>query len=226
MAPEHLQLLTEKVCLFEGLSLRELIWILRRASNQTFETDEVLLSPSTSDVKMYIILSGEVAIYAERLGKIEQIAVLGPGASVGEMSLIDREPRSATAITRSVTSVLEFDGAWLDGSPEALSKTLSEFRRDSSAALRATNEFFKSFAAWPSVSGDLSEHLLKLGLTGLDLSGIDATKARLERADLRGVDLRGANLSGADLRGAIFARVRILEKPIYRKQRTTQHVSP
>ena len=55
---EHLQLLTEKVRLFEGLSLRELIWILRRARNQTFETDEVLLSPSVSDVKMYIILSG------------------------------------------------------------------------------------------------------------------------------------------------------------------------
>ena len=219
---EHLQLLTEKVRLFEGLSLRELAWILRRATNRTFDAEHVLLSPSSADVRMFVILSGDVSIQAERRGKIEQIARLGPGASVGEMALIDREPRSATAIAKTETSVLEFDGDWLVGSPPLLGKKLYQnFAGILARRLRATNELFESFAVWPSAASELGERLVNLGLTGLDLSGIDATKARLERADLRGVDLRGANLSGADLRGAILEGTDLRETDLSRAKSPT-----
>ena len=156
---------------------------------------------------MYVILSGSVSIRAQRDGHWEEIAVLGPGASVGEMSLIDSAPRSATAICTQETNVLEFASDWLVGSPPSLGvKVYQNFSRILAKRLRTTNALFEEMKAWPDASDALGRQLVNLGLDGLDLSGINATKARLSRADLSGVDLRGANLSGADLRGAILDR--------------------
>ena len=79
---------------------------------------------------MYVILSGSVSIRAQRDGHWEEIAVLGPGASVGEMSLIDSAPRSATAICTQETNVLEFASDWLVGSPPSLGvKVYQNFSR-------------------------------------------------------------------------------------------------
>ena len=50
---------------------------------------------SPGDV-MYVILSGEVDIFAN--GQL--IETLGPGDLIGEMALIDSKPRSASALTR------------------------------------------------------------------------------------------------------------------------------
>ena len=200
-----LSLLTEKVCLFEGLTLKEVAWILRRATKRGLDADQVLLSPATPQTQMYVILSGEISIRSERKGEWEEIAVLGPGASVGEMSIIDSAPRSATAVCTKAATVLEFASDWLGGSPPSLgAKVYQNFSRILAKRLRTTNALFEEINAWPNASDALGRQLVNLGLNGLDLSGIDATKARLSRADLSGVDLRGANLSGADLRGAIL----------------------
>lgn len=50
---------------------------------------------SPGDV-MYVILSGEVDIFANGV----LIETLGPGDLIGEMALIDSKPRSASALTR------------------------------------------------------------------------------------------------------------------------------
>jgi CRP-like cAMP-binding protein len=202
---EHLKVLTEKVRLFEGLSVRELAWILRRAKNLQVGADETLFNVEQSSRDMYVILSGEVSVIAETDGQDERIALLGPGASVGEMTLIDHAPRSARAVTTCQTNVLEFDADWLTGCPADLGmKIFQNFSRILAHRLRVTNQLIQSTTGWPTTPSQLSVKLVKMGITGLDLAGIDATKAKLSNADLRGVDLRGADFSGADLRGAIF----------------------
>ena len=202
---EHLHVLTEKVWLFEGLTLRELAWILRRAETKKVAAGAPLFETSDTTDSMFIILSGEIAVLSETDDGVKEIALLGPGASVGEMTLIDQRPRSANAITRSDANVLEFKSNWLEGSPSDLGQKI--FRNLSSILvdrLRKTNELVLSLKELPGSKAEWSAKLLARGITGWDLAGIEATHARLSNADLRGVDLRGANFSGADMRGAIF----------------------
>jgi CRP/FNR family cyclic AMP-dependent transcriptional regulator len=53
-----------------------------------------------------IILTGEVDVVKRGAnGEAKQLAVIGPGASVGEMSLIDGKPRFATCIVREPTGI-------------------------------------------------------------------------------------------------------------------------
>ena len=202
---EHLHVLTEKVRLFEGLTLRELAWILRRAETKTVTTGFPLVDASDTTESMFIILSGEIAIMSEIDQGMEELTRLGPGTTVGEMTLIDHLPRSANAVTRSETNVLEFKSNWLEGCPSELGqkifKNLSSILVD---RLRKTNELVLSLKELPRSQTEWSSKLLSLGITGWDLSGIEAKHARLSNADLRGVDLRGADFSGADMRGAIF----------------------
>lgn len=56
----------------------------------------VIFDEETPGDVMYVILSGEVDIFANGL----LIETLGPGDLLGEMALIDSKPRSASALTR------------------------------------------------------------------------------------------------------------------------------
>ncbi len=63
---------------------------------------------------MYIIESGIVDIVLAARGK-EPIAQLGPGDFFGEMSMLEDQPRFASAITREPTKLLKVDRAELAG---------------------------------------------------------------------------------------------------------------
>jgi CRP/FNR family cyclic AMP-dependent transcriptional regulator len=53
-----------------------------------------------------IILTGEVAVVKHGTGgEPKQLAVVGPGASLGEMSLINGKPRFATCIAKEPTDI-------------------------------------------------------------------------------------------------------------------------
>jgi signal transduction histidine kinase len=70
---------------------------LRNLSENCQETplkpNEILLEEGTIENAMFIILSGELIVYKG----LKKIAVLGPGEYIGEMSLIESKPRSASA---------------------------------------------------------------------------------------------------------------------------------
>jgi len=54
---------------------------------------------------MYVVRSGEVGIISA--GTV--LEIVGPGETFGELSLIDGEPRGATAIARTATEVAVID---------------------------------------------------------------------------------------------------------------------
>lgn len=59
---------------------------------------------------MCLICKGRVAVIKEDLHHTQkEIATVGPSQTVGEMSMIDREPRSATVITQTAVQLLVLD---------------------------------------------------------------------------------------------------------------------
>ena len=68
-------------------------------TTKTFLKEEVIFQQGEISKKAYIIESGKIGIYKENtFGKRSLIGILKKSALFGEMGLIDKYPRSATAI--------------------------------------------------------------------------------------------------------------------------------
>jgi len=72
--------------------------LLRRSGEaEQFEAGQTVFSQGDAADRMYVVSSGTVALsIGDRV-----VEVVGPGGLFGEMALIDREPRSATAVAES-----------------------------------------------------------------------------------------------------------------------------
>jgi CRP-like cAMP-binding protein len=72
---------------------------------ERFVPDEVIFREGEPGTKMYVLLRGEVDLSVR--GK--NIATLKKGDILGEMAIIDNEPRSATAIAKSDSELVVID---------------------------------------------------------------------------------------------------------------------
>jgi CRP-like cAMP-binding protein len=84
--------------LFQGISSEGLERIAAIAGEESHGLGSFVFHEGEMGDKLYLILDGKVRISRELPGMGEEaLAVLGPGESFGEMSLIDDTPRSADA---------------------------------------------------------------------------------------------------------------------------------
>ncbi len=84
--------------LFHGLSADGLERIAAIAGEESHEAGSFVFHEGEMGDKLYLILEGKVRISRDLPGMGEEaLAVMGPGESFGEMSLIDDIPRSADA---------------------------------------------------------------------------------------------------------------------------------
>lgn len=104
-----------EIGLFGGLNeevLRELAGSL----------DAMLLDPGTVVMRegeqareMFVVISGELEVLRRSRGGSEgRVAMLGPGSWVGDMSILDVQPRSATVRTLAPAILLRITGEDLD----------------------------------------------------------------------------------------------------------------
>ena len=86
---------------------------------------KVLVEEGTVGREFFLIVDGSARV--ERQGK--KVAVLGAGSYFGELSLLDRRPRSATVVSETDLDVLVLDqrhfNALLDSVPTIARKLLS-----------------------------------------------------------------------------------------------------
>ena len=101
MPKTSLQLLGS-VGLFEGLSKKELTQVHKQAREGEFSAGDVIVTEGETGVGFHLILSGRAKVLAGN----RTIATLGPGDFFGELSLIDRGPRTATVIANSTLKTL------------------------------------------------------------------------------------------------------------------------
>jgi CRP/FNR family transcriptional regulator, cyclic AMP receptor protein len=90
------------VPLFSMLSGRQLRGIARECSEVHYEPGDVLMRELDAGQHMITIISGTADVV--RGGT--SIATVGPGDAVGEMSLIDDEPRSAAVVASEPVTAL------------------------------------------------------------------------------------------------------------------------
>ena len=118
------ELALAKVRLFENLNPRFLKGIAGIATERNFKTDELLMKQGESGIGLFIILSGRVRIEKTDVsGRRVEIAENGPGDIMGEMTVFDGAPRSASVIAMIDTTCLvlaswEFN-SFLKAHPEA-----------------------------------------------------------------------------------------------------------
>jgi CRP-like cAMP-binding protein len=66
---------------------------------RTCNKSEIIFSENSNGNEMYIVCSGRIKLYTEsQKGRRTVLAVLKPGDHFGEMALVDRSARSATAV--------------------------------------------------------------------------------------------------------------------------------
>ena len=113
---ETVRMLTE-VPLFSGLTKKQLTAVAKEVDHVSFEPGEVLINELEPGVRLIVIRVGTAEV--TRRGVVEKgpgkgteqgtsrrLATVGPGDVVGELSLIDGKPTSASVIAETSLEAL------------------------------------------------------------------------------------------------------------------------
>jgi CRP/FNR family cyclic AMP-dependent transcriptional regulator len=89
-----------QVSLLESLENSQIDYLVKVGKRITLSSGERLFRKGDPGSCMYVILAGRIQIYMESSeGEVAMLGVLDRGQFFGEMALLDREKRSASALT-------------------------------------------------------------------------------------------------------------------------------
>lgn len=98
----------KKAFLFHGLPDDVLEALAQKVTRQRLAKDEILFRRGDQGDALYVIDEGRVKIVREdEQGGEVALNYCGPGEAIGEMSLFDQEPRSASVVAVTDSEVLE-----------------------------------------------------------------------------------------------------------------------
>lgn len=104
-SPEKLQQYAERIRIFNGLQPSEVEYILNCGKIIHFRKGQTVFHEGMLGSNLFVILSGKVAIYK---GK-RVIANCVVGDAFGEMAVLNRRPRSATAAAKDEVKLFTLD---------------------------------------------------------------------------------------------------------------------
>jgi len=80
----------------------------QQPNSKTLDEGEVLFEEGTTGRELYIIQEGDLGVYKDTSEGPVELAVIGKGGIIGEMSLLDKQPRSATikAVSKSQVAIV------------------------------------------------------------------------------------------------------------------------
>jgi CRP-like cAMP-binding protein len=135
--------------IFAGLPERVIALIANSVRIVELAAGEHLLREGDPARSMFVVRSGEIEIFKHgKAGSEQRLAILTQGDCLGEMSLIDIQPRSASARARGVATVYVLELAELAklyGSDiEAYALLILNISREISRRLRCADELIVS----------------------------------------------------------------------------------
>lgn len=136
--------LLKNVELFQHMTDDQLAALARQSRELSYRKHSVLMSEGDTGESMFVIKTGSVKVYvSDSEGHELVLYEQGPGAVIGDISLLDDEPRSASVMTLEASSALMIGKqAFLDclrTSPEMainLIRSLTQRLRDATEGSR------------------------------------------------------------------------------------------
>lgn len=95
-----------KVSFFSTLNQKTLRKLANLCMPREFPADSLMLQDGTTGLGLFLITSGRVEVFKTEDERRISLAVLGEGDILGEMALVDDQPRSASAVTLEPTTSL------------------------------------------------------------------------------------------------------------------------
>ncbi len=96
--------------LFHNFSDEDIARVLALGHEETYNKGDVLVTQGTHDGKVFVVLEGMVQVQVEVGEARQSLLYLGPGQLIGEITLVDRGPHSATVeVVQTPTRLLAFD---------------------------------------------------------------------------------------------------------------------
>jgi CRP/FNR family transcriptional regulator, cyclic AMP receptor protein len=91
-----------RIALFDGLERSSLLPLAEMASEEDFSDGDALVIQGQVGTGLFVVVRGAVRVVLHG----EDVARLGPGDYLGELAVIDRQPRSASAFAVGPTTCL------------------------------------------------------------------------------------------------------------------------
>ena len=108
-------LFLKRVPMFAALSPADLKQVAAIAAEEIFPDGEVIVEEGDPGDAMFVIVSGEVRVCRIKGGQEVEVARRKTGEYVGEMSIINREPRNATLVASGDVRALCIDQKSFEG---------------------------------------------------------------------------------------------------------------
>ena len=174
--------LIRRVPLFAFLTPSQADVVAQAVVKRRFRRGALVMRQGERSNTLFIILTGRVRVVAaDQRGREVTLAIRQAGHHIGEMSLIDKEPHSATVRAEVQTDMLALGGAEFTHCLQASPSMAYALLRGLVQNLRQADRKIASFA-FMDVCGRVARALLELAVT--DSHGVMGVRERISRQDI------------------------------------------
>lgn len=130
--------------LLANFTPEELSLLSSFGDSRAYQTDEIVIRQGDENDHLYLVLKGKLDVFQDVEGMNKKVATLEAGDSLGEVSVFDPGPASATVCASSETEVWLITRQSLDrlhaASPKVAYRLLSRITTCLSKRLRLMND--------------------------------------------------------------------------------------
>ena len=134
----------KEVPLFSALTLEQLASVDRLMVTRHYAKGETVFRRGDVGAELYVVVDGEIRVHLDHAGHEVTLARHGSGGVLGEMSVFDEQPRSASAQAMADTTVRVLKRERLEAVVHEHPEVLLEFIKSLSQRLRAMDEKVES----------------------------------------------------------------------------------
>ncbi len=102
---EKYQQYAEKISIFNGLTPEDVALLLKQGKVFDYPQGKTIFYEGQLGSALFVVLSGKVGLYK----KTKEIAAIGVGDVFGEMSVLNKSPRTASAVALTPVRVFTMD---------------------------------------------------------------------------------------------------------------------